>query len=147
MSKKKFYQLVQTYSLKKGIKKFGIKGKRAAHKEMQQLCDRVVFKPIIVKDLTPLKRKRAMESLIFLTEKRDKLVKARLRANGSTQREYTPKEEATSTTAATESILLTRTIEAKQNRDIMTLDPPNTFVQTNFPQGENEEAIIMKIRE
>ena len=34
MSKKKFYQLVQTYSLRKGIMKFGVKGKQAAYKEM-----------------------------------------------------------------------------------------------------------------
>ena len=35
MSKKKFYQLVHTYSLQKGIKKFGVKGKQAAYKEMR----------------------------------------------------------------------------------------------------------------
>ena len=82
---------------------------------MRQLHERIVFKPVMIEDLTPLERKRAMESLIFLTEKRDKIVKARFCANGSTQREYTPKEEATSPTAATESILLTGAIEAKQN--------------------------------
>ena len=146
MSKKKFYQLVQTYTLNKGIKKFGIEGKRAAYKEMQQLHDRVVFKPVRVESLTPLERQRAMESLIFLTEKRDKRIKARMCANGSTQRAYTPKEEATSPTAATESILLTGVIEAKQNRDIMTLDVPNAFVQTNIPQGKDDEKVIMKIR-
>ena len=107
MSKKKFYQLLQTYTLNKGIKKFGIEGKRAAYKEMRQLYDRVVFKPVRVESLTDLERQRAMESLIFLTEKRDKQIKARVCANGSAQREYTPKEEATSPTAATESILLT----------------------------------------
>ena len=146
MSKKKFYQLVQTYTLKKGILKFGVRGKRAAYKEIRQLHDRVVFKPIRVEDLTPLEKQRAMESLIFLTEKRDKRVKARMCANGSTQRAYTPKEEATSPTAATESILLTGVIEAKQNRDIMTLDVPNAFVQTTVPQGEGDERIIMKIK-
>ena len=31
---------LQTYSLNKGIKKFGTKGKQAAHKEMKQLHDR-----------------------------------------------------------------------------------------------------------
>ena len=46
MSKKKFYQFVQTYTLNKGIKRFGVKGKRAAYKEMKQLHDRIVFKPI-----------------------------------------------------------------------------------------------------
>ena len=71
MSKTKFYQLAQTFSLNKGIKKFGSKGKQAAYKEMKQLHDRVVFTPIKVEKLTKLEKQRAMESLIFLTKKRD----------------------------------------------------------------------------
>ena len=89
-------------------------------------------------------RKRAMESLIFLTEKRDGTVKARTCANGSTQREYIPIEEATGPTAATEAILITGVLDAKQGCDVMTLDIPNAFVQTEIP--ERDEKIIMKIR-
>ena len=74
-----------------------------------------------------------MESLIFLVEKRDLSVKARLCANGSTQREYMERDDATSPTVMCESILLTAGIEAKQNRDIMTCDIPNAFVQTDIP--------------
>ena len=69
ISKKKFYQFVHTYTLNKGIKKYGMKGKQAAYKEMQQLHKRTIFKPIRIEDLTYLERKRAMESLIFLVEK------------------------------------------------------------------------------
>jgi hypothetical protein len=71
-------------------------------------------------------------------------VKARTCANGSTQRPYTPKEEAASPTAATEAIMITGVIDAKQRRDIMTLDVPNAFVQTDIPR--TSERIIMKIR-
>ena len=85
-----------------------------------------------------------MESLVFLTEKRDGTVKARACANGSTQRSYTNKEETASPTAATESILITGVIEAKQKRDVITLDIPNAFVQTPLPQ--KLEKVIMKIR-
>ena len=56
-----------------------------------------------------------MESLMFLVEKRDKIIKARTVANNSTQRLYTPKEEAASPTAATDSIFVTATVDAKQN--------------------------------
>jgi hypothetical protein len=119
MSKKKFYQLVQRYSVQKGIKKFGKKGKNAAYKEMRQLHERVVFKPIKVESLTRLERQIAMESLIFLIEKRDGSIKARTCANGSTQRYYIPKEEAASPIAATESIIITGVIEAKQNKTEM----------------------------
>ena len=65
--------------------------------------------------MTPQERKRATESLIFLVEKSDKLIKARTVANGSTQRPYTPKEEAASPTVATDSIFVTATIDAKKN--------------------------------
>eukprot|EP00543_Licmophora_paradoxa_P004739 CAMPEP_0202454640 /NCGR_PEP_ID=MMETSP1360-20130828/12319_1 /ASSEMBLY_ACC=CAM_ASM_000848 /TAXON_ID=515479 /ORGANISM="Licmophora paradoxa, Strain CCMP2313" /LENGTH=74 /DNA_ID=CAMNT_0049073999 /DNA_START=252 /DNA_END=472 /DNA_ORIENTATION=+ len=64
--------------------------------------------------------------------------------NGSTQRAYIPKEEATSPTTSTEAILITGVIEAKQERDVITLDIPNDFVQTLVPQ--TGEKIIMKIR-
>ena len=46
--------------------------------------------------------------------------------------------------AATEAILITGVIEAKQNRDIMTLDIPNAFVQTPIPQ--DGDKVMMNIR-
>ena len=70
------FSFIQTYSLNKKLKKFGDRGKDAAQKEMKQLHDRVVFEPILIAEMTQLERKRAMESLIFLTEKRDGTVKA-----------------------------------------------------------------------
>jgi hypothetical protein len=141
---KELMMFIQTYSLNKGLKKFGQKGKDAVMKEMKQLHKRTVFEPILIEHLTPLERKRAMESLLFLVEKRDKKVKARTCANGSTQREYIEREDASSPTAATETILITGVIEAKQRRDIMTNDVPNAFVQTPVPQ--DGDKIIMKIR-
>jgi hypothetical protein len=136
-------QLIQTYSLNKGIKKFRQRGKDVIIKEMTQLRKRTVFEGIMIEDMTPLECKRAMESLLFLVEKRDKKVKARTCANGSTQREYIDREDASSPTAATEAILVTGVIEVKEHRDIMTNDVRNTFVQTPIPKdGEN---VIMKI--
>jgi hypothetical protein len=58
-------QFVQSYGLMKGLKKFGDKGKQAAYREMKQLHDRVMFKPVCVSKLTVKERRRAMESLIF----------------------------------------------------------------------------------
>ena len=81
------------------MKKFGQKGRQAA--------DRLVCKPISIKELTPLEKKRAMESLIFLVEKRDGTVKGRTCAAGSTQREYMDREEAASATAMAESTIIT----------------------------------------
>ena len=53
---------------------------------MRQLHDRLVFKIAKVETLTKLKRHRAIESLIFLTENRDGKIKARTPVNSSTKR-------------------------------------------------------------
>ena len=37
---------METYNLKKGEKKFGERGTKAAYKEMKQLHDRICFRPI-----------------------------------------------------------------------------------------------------
>jgi hypothetical protein len=79
---------LQTYSLKQGLKNLGKEGIAAVHKEMKQIHDRVVFEPISIEEMTKLEMKRAMESLICLTEKRDETVKAKVCENGSTQQAY-----------------------------------------------------------
>ena len=138
----KIFSFVQTYTLNKGIKKFGDRGYEAAYKEVEQLHKRMVFEPIDVNTLTPQERKRALESLIFLVEKRDGRIKARACANGSKQREWMAKGEAASPTVGLESVLLTATIEAHENRDVAVIDIPNAFVQTDF-EGE---MVVMKVR-
>jgi len=40
--------------------------------------------------------------------------------------------------AATEAILITGVVEAKQHRDIMTLDIPNSIVQTPIPKNTDK---------
>ena len=142
---KKHYAFIETFGLQKGLKHFGKKGYDAAFGEVKQLHDRIVFYPVDVSKLTQQERKRAMESLIFLVEKRDGRVKARWCANGSTQRSYISKEDAASPTALNESILITATIEATEERDIMSADIPNAFVQTDIDRT-GREKIIMKIR-
>ena len=59
----------ETYSIKKGIKKWGKKAWASAVKEMKQLHDRVCFKPEYKLNLTQGELKKTMESFLFLTEK------------------------------------------------------------------------------
>ena len=66
--------------------------------------------------------------------------------HGSTERSYTPKEEASSPTAATESILITGVLEAKEERDVMTLNIPNAFVQASMKKCKVGSRVIMKFR-
>ena len=52
--------------------------------------------------------------------------------NSSIQREYIPKEAASSPIVAKESILITGVVEAKQRRDIMILDTPLFFCTNRY---------------
>ena len=87
-----------------------------------------------------------MESLIFLVEKRDGIIKARTCANGSTQRIHCDKEDSASPTASIESIMLTSLIEAAEGRDIATVDLPNAFMQTDVGLDKDGDNIVMKVR-
>jgi hypothetical protein len=140
-------QHVITYSLKKGIQKFGDSAKEAATKEMQQMVDRKCFVPIDKEALNDVEKRRALESLIFLSEKKDGSIKARHCANGSTQREYMQREEVASPTVNTESTMLTAVIEAEEGRDVATCDIPNAFIQTEVDDVDGQgNRTILKIR-
>jgi len=78
--------------------------------------------------------------LIFLKEKQDGNVKARLCANGSVQREHVAKEEAAAPTVALESVFVTATIDAKEKREVVTINIPVAFLHAN-----NKDYVIMKM--
>jgi hypothetical protein len=51
-------------------------------------------------------------------------------AGGNKQRDYISKEDASSPTVATEAVLLSCIIDAKEGRDVAVIDIPNAFIQT-----------------
>ena len=107
-------QYVVTYSLNAGISKFGEQAKASAHEEMKQLHDRSCFRPVHKCSLDQSERQRVMESLLFLTKKRDKTIKSQHCANGSTQCAYMEHDEVMSLIISTEGTLLTAVIEAQE---------------------------------
>jgi L-asparaginase II len=119
---------VITYSLKSRVKKFGKRAKDAVVKEVQQMIDQECFEPIHQEELKDMEQQRAMESLIFLSEKKDGLIKACHCANGSTQRSYMEREEVSSLTVSTKLTMLTSVIEVAEERDVATCDIPNAFI-------------------
>ena len=106
-------QFAQTHSAKKGLKKFSKKGQAAALKEITQLRRHAAFEPADVNALSQIEGKREIESLIFLTEKRDSAIKGWTAANNSVQRSCMLKEEANNPVVVTKSLLLCRVIDAK----------------------------------
>jgi hypothetical protein len=85
-------------------------------------------------------------ALVFHTEKRDRSVKGRMVYNGKPTQEWLSQEDTASPTAALESIMITGVIETKEERDIMTCDVPNAFIQAFLPKREpGEDRVGMKI--
>mgnify|MGYP000055058244 CR=1 FL=1 len=105
---------------------------------------RDTFEPVHSKDLDDAERKEVLESHLFLKEKRDTTVKGRMVAGGNKQRGKIDKLDASSPTAALESVLLTAVIDAHEGRDVAVIDIPNAFVQTRL---ENDaDKAIMRLR-
>jgi hypothetical protein len=136
----------QQFMLQKGLKVFGRKGHNASIKEVDQQHKRMCFAPLKVKEMKPSKRKKAQIALMFLTEKRDKSVKGRMVYNGKPMREWFSQEDAASPTTTLERIMITGVIETKEERDVMTCDIPNAFIQVYLPKKEpGENRVVMKI--
>jgi hypothetical protein len=96
-----------------------------------------------VSTLTPEEKRKAVEALMFLTEKQNKTIKGRLVYNGKPTCKWLSREDSASPTASLESIFLTAIIDAKEGCDVMTADVSNAFIQTDMP--ERDEHVIMKI--
>jgi hypothetical protein len=116
---------------------FGEAGVDAVKKELTQPHEQGVLAP---KELDNEERKAAFQYLMFLKQKRDGTVKGRGCADGRKQREHTSKEEASSTTVVIESVLLSCVINAKENRDVGTVDLPGSFMQADM-----EGTVQMKL--
>ena len=128
-------------SLKVGLKEWGEAGRAAAHSEMKQLHLRNTFKPFHWRELNQAQRRTVLESHMFLKLKRDGKIKGRTVAGGNKQRDYISKEDASSPTVATESVLLTCIVDAEEERDVTVVDIPNAFVQTEV-EDEKDMAFI-----
>ena len=128
------------YSLKAGLKQFCDRGHNAVSKELTQLHTLKWFQPKDPTTLTRDERRKALTSLMFLTQKRTGEVKARGCADGSTQRNHVEKEEATAPTVMSDSIFIQSTIFAHEQRDVATCDIPGAFLH-----ADNPDYVIMRL--
>ena len=130
------------HSVRKGLRIFGEAGVDAVLKEFTQLYDREVIRPMGKDEMTAEEREAALQYLMFLKQKRYGTVKGRGCADSRKQRPYTTKEEGSSPTVATESIMLSCTIDAKEERDVGVVDLPAAFMQV---ETEGEKRDHMKL--
>jgi hypothetical protein len=131
-------------SLKAALKQWGKDAKVAVEAEAKQLHWRNSFKPVHWKDMDEDKRKQILESHVFVKKKRTGQIKARKVAGGNKLRDFISKENASSPTVATESVLLTSLVDAQENRDVAILDISNAFIQTVVE--DDEDKVVMRIR-
>jgi hypothetical protein len=133
------------YTLKRGLKEFGKDGFVALGKEMEQLHTRKVAKPVDGSHLTRDQKRASLRYLVFLTKKRCGRIKARGCADG--------KEEEAAPTVAIESVMLSATIDAMEERDVATVDIPGAFMQADIDEvvhvkfeGEIAEMLVKWIQ-
>ena len=83
--------------------------------------------------LTMEDRIKALASLMLITEKRNRDIKARKVADGRKKRTYNgyDKLDGSLPTALTESILLTGVVDAHEKQAIATLDIANAFLHAD----------------
>jgi Reverse transcriptase (RNA-dependent DNA polymerase) len=131
-------------SLKAGLKAWGKKAEKAVYTEMKQLHIRNTFRPRRWKDLTKEQKDKLLESHLFLKKKRCGAIKGRTVAGGNKQRSYTTKDEVSSPTVSTNALMLSCIVDAHEERDVMTIDIPNAFIQTKVENPTDRALIKIK---
>ena len=134
------HTILTQYTLKKGLQVFRPPGVEAVYKELKQLHERKVEEPRDASMVSPTQKRNALGYLMFLKQKRTGQIKGQGCADGRKQRLHTPKDDASSPTVATESVLLSCMIDAKEQRDVATVDIPGAFMQ-----GDQDETVHMRL--
>eukprot|EP00957_Ditylum_brightwellii_P103461 7883595-Ditylum_brightwellii.AAC.1 len=96
------------------------------------------FEPLQANDLTKEQKWGALCAVMFLKEKRCGRIKGQTCADGRKQCGQIPREDAASPTVASESVLTTSVINAKENRDVVTTDIPGAYLNV-----EMDDCVIM----
>jgi hypothetical protein len=126
--------MTEQMSLNRGLKEFGLDGADAVVRELKQLDYLNAIKPVHSKKMTSVQKKDSLRYLMYLKQKRCGRVKARGCADGRKQRIYKTKEETSSPTVSIEALFLTSIIDAKEGRDVATVDIPGAFLHSDIDE-------------
>lgn len=119
--------ILTNLNITQAVKQFGEEAALAVMKEISQLHEKGVWKPLKYQDLTSEEKKKIIKSILFLKRKRDGTLKARLVADGRMQDRSTI-PDISSPTVATESLFIIASINAKEKREVVTLDVEGAFL-------------------
>ena len=98
-------------------------------KELNQVVVMGVMSGCDAQTMSPEQKRKALRYLMFLKEKRCGRIKGRGCIDGRKQRLWKSKEDTTSPTVSIEALLLSCMIDAKEERDVATIDIPVAFMQ------------------
>ena len=121
-------------SLKKGLKAFGKSGADAVVEELRQLDYMQVIVPKHRNNLSTDDRRKALNYLMYLKQKRCGRIKARGCADGRKQRVYKGKDETSSPTVSTEALFLSCVIDGQEGRQVATVDIPGAFMHSEMDE-------------
>ena len=92
--------------------------------------------------LTNEEKKRALEAVNLIKEKRTGKIKGRTCANGSKQKRYLKRGETISSpTVSLEAMTGTLAIDIKEDRDVAIFNVPGAYLQAEMPK---EKKLLMK---
>ena len=130
--------MLQQFSLKAGLRHFNKKGEEAVASELTKMHDMHTYKPVDPATMTRQQKSEALNSLIFLTEKHNGIVKSRMCGDGSKQRRRPgyKKEDSASPSVSLEGVLLTSAIKAHELRHIACFDIPGAFLHAKCKDGD-----------
>ena len=134
---------------KRGIKLFGEEAIAAIYKEYKQLDEGAkkgnpVVSPTPWEDLTDEDKRKALDAVNLIKQKRCGKIKGRCAANGSRQREYLSQDETVaSPTVSLEGLVASLVIDAKEERCVNTFDVPGAFLQAPMPE---EKKVLLKLK-
>jgi hypothetical protein len=127
-----------------GNKKFKAEGEAGVTKELTQMHDMNVFRPIEVESPTNDEKKKALSSLMFLKEKRDSLVKAQICADRCKQKDGAwSKQDTTLPTVAMEPVFVTAIIDAHKGHSVACFDIPGAFLHADI---DEDITMVLKSR-
>jgi hypothetical protein len=134
----------QSYSFKAKLKKFGKIGEKTAMTELTQLHDYITYHPVHVSSLSPKDCREALSSIMNIVKKQDGHVCCACACTEGSKEQLEPgykKEDSASPMVATDSILISATINAHEGHNIALIDIPGAFLN-----AYNDKDMIMLLK-
>ena len=119
------------YSFKKAPNLYPVHAEAKVGKDLEQLHSRDAFTPQDATKLTPW-QKMALESIMAVKEKRDKLLEGRFMADGRKHWSTIEKDESASPTAGLDSIFVADTTKKAKDRDVAVVDLSGAYLSATW---------------